>query len=117
MSYDIAFKAGGSVVKFPRPHDRAGGTYQVGGTTKAWLNITYNYYDFYRKEFGREGIRTLYGLTAKEARPILKRAIDALGTEKDEDYWAATAGNAGAALADLLWLAEQVPDDTVVTGD
>ena len=34
--------------------------------------------------------------------------------ERDPDYWAATPGNAGAALADLLKLAELMPTSAVV---
>lgn len=117
MSYDIEFRKDGSLIELPDPHNRIGGTFTAGGTTQAWLNVTYNYCEFYQREFGPKGIRALYGATAREVRPLLMRAIDALGTERVGDYWAATSGNAGAALADLLWLAEQVPDDAVMTGD
>lgn len=94
-----------------------GGTFVLGGTTRASLNVTYNYSRFYSETIDRdEGIRWLYGKKASECIPRLKEAIDALGAEQDEDYWAATAGNAGHALSILLKWAEQHPD-AVFKGD
>ena len=47
MSYDITLND--PVTKEPiqldAPHQMQGGTYAVGGTTEAWLNITWNYND------------------------------------------------------------------------
>ena len=94
-----------------------GGNFVLGGTIRASLNVTYNYSRFYSETIDRdEGIRWLYGKKASECIPRLKEAIDALGTEQDEDYWAATAGNAGHALSILLKWAEQHPD-AVFKGD
>lgn len=88
-----------------------GGTFVLGGTTRASLNVTYNYSRFYSETIDRdESIRWLYGKKASECIPRLKEAIGALGTEQDEDYWAATPGNAGYALSILLKWAEQHPD-------
>lgn len=94
-----------------------GGTFVLGGTDKASLNVTYNYSRFYYEAIDQdEGIRWLYGRKASECIQRLREAIDALGTEQDEDYWAATAGNAGYALSILLKWAEQHPD-AVFEGD
>lgn len=45
MSYDISLRepTTGDVVQFDAPHHMKGGTYAIGGTTEAWLNITFNY--------------------------------------------------------------------------
>lgn len=52
MSYDIYLRdrVTKETVNFDTPHQMAGGTYAVGGTTEAWLNITYNYSQWYYKD-------------------------------------------------------------------
>ncbi|MEY4933521.1 MAG: hypothetical protein RLZZ403_1841 [Pseudomonadota bacterium] len=120
MSYDIRLidHETGKTVEFDQPHELRGGTYMMGGTREAWLNVTYNYVNFYRDTLDSEkGIRSLYGKTGREAIPALQAAIARLGTERDRDYWNATPGNAGAALADLLLLVEMAPPDAVLDGD
>lgn len=118
MSYDIHFvdPATKEVVQLDEPHDLKGGNYAVGGTTEAWLNVTWNYGKFYHEQFGEEGIRSLYGLTGEQAIPLLAKAIAALGTETDSDYWKPTPGNAGAALLNLLELAKAAPQ-AIIEGD
>ena len=94
MSYDISLKdpVTGDTVHFDVPHQMAGGTYIVGGTIEAWLNITYNYAPWYYKdgvfpdrgekgqEFhdGLNGIRSIYGLSSAESIPVLEHAIKTL---------------------------------------
>ena len=94
MSYDISLKdpVTGDTVHFDVPHQMAGGTYIVGGTIEAWLNITYNYAPWYYKdgvfpdrgEKGQEfhdgltGIRSIYGLSSAESIPVLEHAIKTL---------------------------------------
>ncbi len=120
MSYDIYLREPNSETKpiiFNENHHLKGGTYIIGGTDQAWLNITYNYGKFYRKHIDSEkGIRVLYGKTGAEAIPILEKAIKALGTKRDNDYWKPTPGNAGAALQDLLIFAKNRPDG-IFAGD
>lgn len=88
-----------------------GGCYVVGGSTEASLNITYNYSRHYYKELdGEQGLRWLDGRSGAETAAPLARAVLTLGTERDDDYWAATPGNAGAALARLLVWAQEHPD-------
>lgn len=93
-----------------------GGTYPVGGTDEASFNITYNYAPIFRRVLGPDGIRGLYGKTGAECEPLLSAAVEQLGTDRDPDYWTATDGNAGAALARLLSWAVQHPDG-VFDGD
>jgi hypothetical protein len=119
VSYDVKLCEPGTedVIKFDAMHDFRGGTYCMGGTNEAWLNITYNYSKFYYENIdGEKGIRWLYGRTGAECSPVLEKAIAALGTERTDDYWAATPGNAGAALIPLLHFARARPDG-VFSGD
>lgn len=112
MSYDIYLNdpVTGGVIELDEPHQMRGGTYAVGGTTEAWLNVTYNYSDHYYRIMGEEGIRTIYGMTGAESIPVLKAAIDELGDDVDPDYWKPTEGNAKRALCNLLALAQMQPD-------
>ena len=90
-----------------------GGTQPVGGTTEATLNITYNYSPFYYEFLDKDsGLSWLDGKTGVEALARLINAVDQLGTERDANYWAATQGNAGAALARLAAWAKQQPKAT-----
>ena len=77
------------------------------GTTSAELNVTYNY----SKHFS---FRFLHGRTAKEVVILLEYLVDKLGTERAEDYWEATPGNAGYAINILLSWAKQHPEATFV---
>lgn len=87
-----------------------GGTYPIGGTTEAELNVTYNYSEwFYKYLDGESGLRWLDGKTGAEAYPRLVFAVDQLGTKRSAYYWAATPGNAGAALDRLAKWAKQYP--------
>lgn len=112
MSYDISLvdPVTKETLEVESPHQIRGGTYAVGGTTEAWLNITYNYSRFYYEVFGEKGIRTIYGMTGAESIPVIKKAMDKLGDDVDPDYWKATQGNAKRALAGLLALAQLRPD-------
>jgi len=119
MSYDIYLNEpdSGDTISFDEAHSMTGGTFALGGTTEAWLNITYNYGKFYYEQIDSEkGIRSLYGKTGKEAIQILEKAIKVLGTETNDDYWKATPGNAGAALKGLLGFAKTRPDG-IFNGD
>lgn len=112
MSYDISLVD--PVTREPLELDFAhhirGGLYAVGGTTRAWLNITYNYGYMYYRVFGEKGIRTIYGMSGAESIPVIKAAMAQLGDDVDPDYWKDTEGNAKRALAGLLALAQLRPD-------
>lgn len=134
MSYDITLTdpVTKETIHFDSAHDMRGGTYALGGTTEAWLNITYNYADWYYKPgvFGpteekSKGIRAIYGLSGAESIPVLQKAIAALQamTEdiSDEErnqceeqgatgYWMPTRENAIKPLYQLLAMAKMRPD-------
>ena len=112
MSYDIrlADPITKETIILDAPHQIKGGTYAVGGTNEAWLNVTYNYGKHFYPLFGDKGIRELYGKSGAESIPILENAILQLDDDVNEDYWAATEGNAKRALLGLLAFAKIRPD-------
>lgn len=59
MSYDISLvdAVTNEPLHLEFTHQIKGGTYQIGGSDRASLNITYNYSTFYYAVFGDEGIR------------------------------------------------------------
>lgn len=134
MSYDISLRDSirKETIHFDTLHQMRGGTYAVGGTSEAWLNITYNYSRWYYKEGvfpdnGEDyrGIRSIYGLSGADSIPILENAIKAL-EDMDEDlteeeirnyeehdikgYWLPTRENAIKPLYQLLAMAKMRPD-------
>jgi len=112
MSYDIELcdPITKKVLQLDTPHDMRGGTYALGGTQEAWLNVTYNYADYFYEVLGDRGIRTIYGMTGAESLPILEAAAEELADDVDDDYWEPTEGNARAALLQLAALARLRPD-------
>ena len=113
MSYDLYLIKNGETVQFEAPLDVSGGTAAIGGTSEAWLNVTYNYGVCYRRIWEGEGLNRLAGMRADESVTFLRGGIDALGDETDPDYWKPTEGNAKAALRNLLVLALASPPDAV----
>ena len=111
MSYDIELQdpVTKTTLKLDSPHHMRGGTYALGGTSLAELNITYNYTKHYGA-LGDRGIREIYGKTGAESIPILEGAAAILGDDVDDDYWNPTEGNAKRALMQLLALAKMRPD-------
>ena len=114
MSYDIELldPVTHEIIECDVPHQMRGGMYVIGGTQELWLNITYNYSDYYYRPevFGEKGIRAIYGKTGAESIPILKKAISNLGDDVDRDYWKPTEGNAKKPLTQLLAFAQMRPD-------
>lgn len=112
MSYNITLNepVGGEPIMLGAPHLMRGGTYAMGGTQEAWLNITYNYGKHYYRVFGNKGIRAIYGMTGAESIPVIKDAMAKLADDVSEDYWEGTEGNAKKALAALLAFAQMRPD-------
>lgn len=115
MSYDICIhdKKTDEEIVFNSPHLLTGGTYALGGTNKAWLNITYNYHTNFKKAFKNEdGIHFIEGKTVKETLPLLEEGVNNLGDElPSHDYWEATDGNAKIALMQLVTLAKLALQD------
>jgi hypothetical protein len=118
MSYDIRLTdpVTEETLHADAPHQIAGGTLTVGGTTELWLNITYNYGMIFRRVLGEDSIRALYGKTGAEALPMLEQAISQLGDDVSDDYWEATEGNAKRALLGIKAFA-QIRPDGVFQGD
>ena len=112
MSYDIRLKEpiGGETCTLTVPHHMRGGTYALGGTPKAEINVTYNYVEHFHRVLGEEGIRSIYGMTGAESIPVLEAAAAKLSDDIDPDYWKATEGNAKKAILQLLALARMRPD-------
>jgi hypothetical protein len=112
MSYDIYLKDpdSGITIEMDSRHYLKGGNYALGGTTEAWLNVTYNYAKIFRRVLGDEGIRSIYDTTGQDSLPLLTKAIDQLGDDVHPDYWEPTEGNAKHALISLRTLAEMRPD-------
>ena len=85
------------------PHFSGGGTYPLGGSDGAELNVTYNYGAKFN--FGE-----LNGHQAKDTIPMLEQVVDKLGSTPTSDYWEPTNGNVGRAALRLLTWAKLHPD-------
>ncbi len=115
MSYDVELCRDGLPVQVSNHEE--GGTFILGGSEDAVLNITYNYARFYYEYLDRaRGLRWLYGKTGEETAPRLATAIAYLGTQASGNYWDSTHGNAGRALHILFKWAVEHPD-AVWNGD
>jgi hypothetical protein len=118
MSYDIELTdpVTKKVLTVENRHHIRGSNYCVGGDDRLSTCITYNYAQHFQqafKEFEKPeviGIRVLYGMTGAESIPFLTSAIAKLGDDVNRYYWAATEGNAKAALYGLLAFAQLRPD-------
>lgn len=110
MSYWITFvdAQAGTTLTLPERHEE-GGTYVLGGTDEASLNITYNYGRLMAEHHVH--IRDdLHGKRAVDTIPALAAAVAALGSDPDSDYWQPTSGNVGRCCAVLLRWAQDLPD-------
>ena len=119
MSYDIELVDPVTRETLKTPDDSVhhikGGTYQLGGTSDMWLNVTYNYAPQFCKGFqDEEGIHLLEEKSGADAIPMLTEAIARLGDDVSEDYWEATEGNAKRALHGILALCRMRPDGIIV---
>ena len=126
MSYDINLldPISKEIIEINDAHFLRGGTYKMGGSKELTLNITYNYSEILHRVIQPEntpseyktGIRSLYGMTALEAIPILETAISSFKNDVDEDYWKATEANVKRALNNLLTMCKMRPD-AIIDGD
>lgn len=103
-----------------------GGTYQLGGTDRAELNVTYNYGKLYRQTWPEtlkddQGAleQMLDGRLASETQPLIDQTIDRLialagGIEvimaERSSYWDATPRNAALPLLRFSAWAKQHPE-------
>ena len=112
MSYDICLRdtVTNLTIELDEQDRMRGGTYMVGGTNRAWLNVTYNYARHFRRLLGEKGIRSIYGMTGAESIPVLEDAASKLADDVSDDYWETTEGNAKRALLQLAALARMRPD-------
>lgn len=134
MSYDISLcdPVTHETLQTAEPHMTRGGMYVQGGTTEMWLNVTYNYADWYyrpgvfaRTKKASKGIRTIYGMTGAQSIPVLKKAIKKLESLNEDisdeerreceeqgatGYWMPTRENAIRPLHQLLAFAQMRPD-------
>jgi len=113
MSYDIELQdpITKETLELDDNHHMRGGTYAIGGTSDASLNITYNYAKhFYRVINEDQGVRYIYGKSGADSIPVLENAISQLGDDVVDNYWEATEGNAKRSLIQLLALAKMRPD-------
>ena len=110
MGYDISLIGeDGESVQVARFSE--GGVQPVGGSTTADISITYNYSKILHDNLDMQfGIRWLYGKKYAECVDRLESAIKVLGTDQDDDYWAATNGNVGHILEILLKWVTQYPE-------
>lgn len=123
MSWDVYLKRNGEPVAVERHED--GGTYALGGTTEAWLNVTYNYGGLFREAWpdpleGPNALaQMLDGKTGAETLPKLEAAIVNLVeiaggitpmVLEESSYWDATPRNATLALLRLAVWANDHPD-------
>lgn len=129
MSYDISLvdPVTKETLIMDAPHQMRGGMYAIGGTYEMWINITFNYAQWYYKDyaFGENGIRSIYGLSGAESIPVLRKVITGLENSKEElsadeakecsdqgvsGYWMPTRENAIKPLYQLLAMAQMRPD-------
>jgi len=110
MSWWVSLEQDGKPVEVERHWE--GGTFTVGGSTLAEINITYNYGFFYRHCLHPDGLWWLDGKRARDCVGRLEAAIKELGASRYRDYWTPTPSNAGFALSILLAWAKEHPEAT-----
>jgi hypothetical protein len=107
MSYDIyAINKKEEVVSVEKNNLR-GGTFAIYGTKEAHYNITFNYYDQFKKVF-YNGINDINNLRVVDTIQLLNNAKNKLGNDIYDNYWISSEGNAKKSLIDLIELAYMV---------
>lgn len=140
-SYDISLRdpVTKETLELPFAHVMTGGTFQADyhpdgdyftrkPTKEAWLNVTFNYSDWYYKDGvfpDDRGIKCLDGMTGLESIAVLQGAIDALEAMTEElsleeieelakqgcrGYWVPTRKNSLKPLYQLKTMAQLRPD-------
>jgi hypothetical protein len=111
VSWDVSLELAGESVDVDNHAE--GAIYVLGGTTRAELSITYNYFDLFAA--GGLNFRSLDGKTGEQSAPLLADAltvIEALPGEESGNYWKATPGNAARPLRTMLAWALTHPSAT-----
>ncbi len=89
----------------------AGSIITVGGSTSAWMNLTYNYSPFYYKLFPEDmDLKWIRAKKAGDTIEVMRAVLAKLGEETSDSDWDPTSGNAGHALKTLKAWHEQHPD-------
>jgi hypothetical protein len=88
-----------------------GGTLLIDGSTETITDVTVNYRTLFAQYFD-DGYFGLDGMKGIDAAPTLERAVQELGTERDNDYWKPTKGNVGTLMNLLLGWCKDNPDGT-----
>jgi len=119
MSYNIKLKdENGKLFTLNEPLEE-GGTQKLGGNTKTWFNVTYNYAWYYYMFLDKEkGIRWLYGKKAKDCIERLEKAIEPFKdvSPYKRDYWVPVSGNCVHPLKIFLEWCKKFPEG-VFDGD
>jgi hypothetical protein len=103
VSFDVSLlDSEGQLVSVPH-FEGEGGTFAIGGSDYAELNVTYNYSELWR-------VKEIDGMTGAESEPILADVVERFGTERDGNYWLPTEGNVGYMANILLGWARLHPD-------
>ena len=114
MSWDIEICKNGVPIEFPNTVNISGGTYALGGTSVARLNVTYNYSCFFRAHLHPDSLKALDGMTVETAMEHVDCALVRMTGEPDDNYWKTTEGNAKKALIDLKMLMQLCPKSAVL---
>lgn len=88
MSYDIRLtNVTGKTLELNDKHCFRGGTYCIGDTKECWLNVTYNYSDYYRLAY-KHGLNELEGKSGADSLKILDKMVQAIESKyKDNGKW------------------------------
>lgn len=119
MSVDYRIERDGATAELREPLMHEGGTYVVGGSTIAELNVTYNYGRAFADALRASGypfdgmVSWLDGRPVLDTLPEIEAVTKQLPDAPDpDDYWRGSPGNAGHAAAILLRMGREVPDGT-----
>lgn len=103
MSFDVGLLDDEGYL-VPVPHfEGEGGTFTIGGSEYAELNVTYNYSEIW-------SVEEIDGLSGAESEPILAEQVERFGVERDANYWIPTEGNVGYMANILLGWARLHPN-------
>lgn len=110
MSYSISIERDGKTLELPEPQTE-GGTYAIGGSNLAKMDVTYNYSELF-------SLANLDGFTVNDALPILAHKVAEWGVLPAPDYWAVDPRNVGyACYVVMTWCLEamkQQPEGSVM---
>lgn len=117
MGYDISLVDEKTREEVKVKNHKEGGIIVIGGSKLADISVTYNYSKYYYEHLDEDkGIRWIYNKKYDEIRDRLEGTISILGTNRSNNYWESTPGNAGHIVAILLEWSRQNPD-AVFEGD